>query len=407
MGKKNQGIKKSRLSCALLLLLCVAAIFTGVCDYMVPSRISVRAASDAVRLAPGISLHTEEALPAMETVGSLGGDVITVGAEAKLFGVLPLKAVDVSIYRDVKLIPGGMPFGVRLYCDGVLVVDVGDVPCGGGTVSPARDAGIHAKDMITEINGQRITSVDEVVSAVTASNGQALTLTVRRSGNDQTLTIQPVQSDEDGKYKTGLWIRDSTAGIGTVTYIDGETGCFAGLGHGICDADTGELLPLSRGTIVNVSISGVVKGQAGLPGELKGYFSSGKIGTLLGNTECGVHGIFAELPAGICSQAIPIALADEVCEGDAELWCTTDSGGVGRYKVRISNIDRSGRSVKNYVVTVTDPMLLEKTGGIVQGMSGSPLVQNGRLIGAVTHVLISDPAKGYGIFIENMLNAAA
>ena len=231
-------------------------------------------------------------------------------------------------------------------------------------------------------------------------------MTVRR-GEDEFITeLTPVLCADDGKYKAGLLIRDGTAGIGTVTYVDPETGSFAGLGHGICESGSDKLAPLTRGAVVNVTVSGIAKGQPGVPGELKGYFSSGKIGTLFGNTECGVYGVFAEYPRGMCADTVEAAKTGEICAGDAELWCTTDESGVGKYTVQISDIDHSGRSVKNFVVTVTDPVLLNKTGGIVQGMSGSPIIQNGKLIGALTHVLVNDPTKGYGIFIENMLSAA-
>lgn len=270
--------------------------------------------------------------------------------------------------EELCLIPGGMPFGVRIYCEGVLIVGVTDVKASGTSCSPAKDAGIKANDIITGINGKRVTSVDEVVNAIAGCDGNKLSLTIKRQSNELTVDIHPVKSDEDGKYKTGLWIRDSTAGIGTVTFINPKTNSFAGLGHGICDADTGELLPLSRGTVVNVEISGIEKGQAGMPGELKGFFSSGKIGSLTGNTECGVYGILAELPSGASSEAIQVAKSDELVEGDAELLCTTDGQGIGRYKIRISNIDHSGREIKNFVVTIVDERLIEKTGGIVQGM---------------------------------------
>ena len=261
-----------------------------------------------------------------------------------------------------KLMPGGMPFGVRLCCDGVLVVGVGEVETSAGRLSPARDAGIRPRDVICEING------------VCGCSGEKLSMLVRRSGGELTVDVLPVESTDDGKYRAGLWIRDSTAGIGTVTFIDPSTGAFAGLGHGICDSDTGGLMPLKRGAV-------------------------------LGNTECGVYGVFSELPNDASNSAsVEAAESSEVCEGDAELWCTVDSGGKRAYKVRISDIDRSGRDVKNFVVTVTDDALIEKTGGIVQGMSGSPILQNGKLIGAVTHVMINDPSRGYGIFIENMLD---
>jgi stage IV sporulation protein B len=305
--------------------------------------------------------------------------------------------------EQIRLIPGGVPFGVKLYCEGVLVVGLADVKFDGKTRSPARDAGIKEKDIITEINGIKMTTVDDVVNAVSESSGEPIIVKLNRDGNELKVKVTPIKSDEDGKFKTGLWVRDSTAGIGTVTFIDPECGSFAGLGHGICDADTGELMPLNRGIVVNVVISSVVKGQAGYPGELKGYFSSGKIGTLLGNTECGVFGIFAEYPSGTTSESLPIAYSNEIIEGEATILCTTDSNGIGSYKENISNIDHSGRDIKNFVITVTDENLINKTGGIVQGMSGSPIIQNGKIIGAVTHVLINNPTKGYGIFIENML----
>ncbi len=392
--------KFKNISSAVLSLLCAAAVFVGVCDAAIPDRIVTRAAESETLSA----IFGDETVTAAVTART--DPIFHEKCAVRLLDVIPIKTVDVSVVADTRLIPGGVPFGVKLYSQGVLVVGVGDVVCGGESVSPARDAGFMERDVICAVDGKRVSEAAEVSELVSASEGKPIEFTVYRSESELTISVTPVVSEEDGKYKTGLWIRDSTAGIGTVTYIDPEIGSFAGLGHGICDPDTGELTPLSRGTVVNVAISGVVKGQAGMPGELKGYFSSGKIGTLLGNNECGVYGIFSEYPRGIANEALPVALSNEIHEGEAELWCTTDGGGVGKYKVKISNIDRSGRQIKNFVVTVTDSTLLERTGGIVQGMSGSPLIQNGRLIGAVTHVLINDPTKGYGIFIENMLAQA-
>ncbi len=392
--------KLKKLSSAVLSLLCAAAVFVGICDAAIPDRIAARA-NDTAALA---SIFTNEA--AMALASERNGDIFRTSCSAKLFGTIPIKPVDVTVIENVSLIPGGVPFGVKLYANGVIVVGVGDVACGTKNVSPAREAGFMERDIIRALDGKAVSEAREVSELVSASEGKPIEFTVERGGRELTISVTPVISASDGKYKTGLLIRDSTAGIGTVTYINPEIGSFAGLGHGICDTDTGELVELTRGTVVNVAISDVVKGQPGIPGELKGYFSSGKIGTIFGNNDCGVYGIFSEYPAGVGSDAIPIALSSEIKEGEAELWCTTDGGGIGKYKVNISNIDHSGRNVKNFVVTVTDPALLECTGGIVQGMSGSPLIQNGKLIGAVTHVLINDPAKGYGIFIENMLASA-
>ncbi len=379
--------KKMKTAPRILLgFLCAAAMLCGALDFAVPDRIAVRPEKAAAIIR---ALGGEEATAA--GLAESGRESFTVLCDAKLFGLLPIKSVEVSVYRNVELIPGGMPFGVKLYAEGVIVTGTGKVPCDGGSCSPAKDAGILARDVILAINGNAVHTTEEIIRLVNSGAGEVLHLTVARQGNTMNFEVTPVRSSADGKYKAGLWIRDSTAGIGTVTYIDPDTYGFAGLGHGICDGDTGDLVALTRGTIVNVAINGVIKGQAGFPGELKGYFSSGKIGTLLDNKECGVYGVFAELPVGCRDEAIPIALADEIQPGEAEILCTTDEGGVGFYKVMLSNIDRTGRKVKNFVVTVTDPTLLARTGGIVQGMSGSPIIQNGRLIGAVTHVLINDP----------------
>ncbi len=298
-------------------------------------------------------------------------------------------AADQNTTGGKMLIPGGVPFGVRLYSEGVLVVGVDDVECGGESISPAKNAGIKEKDMILSVNGERIIGADQVSALIDGCGGEPVEFEIRRGSEEFTLSVTPVISESDGKYRTGMWIRDSTAGIGTVTYIDPEYGAFAGLGHGICDIDSGELIPLTRGSVVNVEISGITKGRSGAPGELKGYFSSGKIGTLFGNKECGVYGIFAEYPKGASSEAVPAAARGEIVCGEAEMFCTVDGEGVKSYGVDISHIDHSGKSVKNFVVTVTDPVLLEKTGGIVQGMSGSPIIQDGKLVGAVTHVCVN------------------
>jgi len=216
--------------------------------------------------------------------------------------------------------------------------------------------------------------------------------------------MKAVLSLADKKYKTGIWVRDSTAGIGTMTYYDPRNNTFAGLGHGICDVDTGMLMPLLRGSIVNVSVSDIIKGRKGTPGELKGNFESLKRGTLTGNTTVGVYGVLDSAPAAAFTEPLEIASKEDIHEGSATIYCELDDNGIRGYDVEITKIDKSSDNTKNFVVEITDDALLEKTGGIVQGMSGSPVVQDDRLVGAITHVLVNDPAKGYGIFIENMLS---
>ncbi len=316
---------------------------------------------------------------------------------------------------------GGMPFGVKFYTEGILVVGFCDVDvhsAGGGcrNVNPARDAGLKMKDVIVKVNGEKPLCAASLTKAVEESGGKPVTLTVKRcvapvskrQGNgtakttELTVTVTPVKSVSENRFKTGLWVRDSGAGIGTVTFILPDTGAFGGLGHGICDGDTGELIPMQRGQVTDVTVSGIEKGEAGDPGAIKGYFAPGKTGSLLKNTECGVYGIFATRPVSAVRQ-LPVGGREELREGDATILCTLDDGKIGEYGVKITSVDHSAAGSKCFTLTVTDPTLIEKTGGIVQGMSGSPVIQNGKLVGAVTHVLISDPTAGYGIFIENML----
>lgn len=302
------------------------------------------------------------------------------------------------------LTAGGIPFGVRFYSEGIVVVGFTEVETAVGTRTPAYDAGLRLGDVITHVSGCPVKTSEEMIRLIEDS-GPSVEITYVRDGDESTVTLIPSLSARDGRMKTGMWIRDTTAGIGTVTYINPETGEFAGLGHGICDTETGDLLTMERGTVVDVRLTGISRGISGTPGELRGYFMSDKTGVLLGNTECGVYGVFTDPPSDGLAD-IPVGTRWDVAEGDAVIRCTLDDCGPMEYSVRISAIRRDSRDNRSFTVEVTDPQLLEKTGGIIQGMSGSPILQNGRLIGAVTHVLISDPAKGYGIFIENMLDAA-
>ncbi len=299
------------------------------------------------------------------------------------------------------LIAGGIPFGVKLHTDGVLVVNVCDVRCGTAGKRPAMDAGLKKGDMIISVNGEKIQSGAQVCRICGESGGEPLKITVMRAGKAKTLTVTPEKNSE-GEYKLGMWIKDSAAGIGTVTFIDPKTLIFGGLGHGICEASSGELLPISYGSVENVVLSGINIGKAGVPGELKGYFTGDKTGKLIKNTMSGVYGAFGAMPQEVKDSLYPVGSKADIHEGKAYILCTVDDGGRKSYEIEISAINQGAQS-KNFTVTVTDEALISATGGIVQGMSGSPIIQDGKLIGAVTHVLIGDPKSGYGIFIENML----
>ena len=311
-------------------------------------------------------------------------------------------SADTEDLRDLMLYPGGMPFGVKFYTDGVMVVGFCDIDTGKGSVNPASKAGLRAKDVIIKIDGEEIKGASDMTARIEASKGKPMKLTCRRAGKEFETTLTPVLSAAEGQYKTGIWVRDSGAGIGTVTFLFPDSGAFAGLGHGICDADTGALVQMRKGAVSDVTISSVIKGEAGAPGELKGHFNPGRSGALLGNSSCGVWGVFSEVPETAC-EPMPIGLRDDIREGDAYILCTVAAGETQKYDIRISNIKRDAKGSKCFTVTVTDPDLLALTGGIVQGMSGSPIIQSGKLVGAVTHVLINDPTTGYGIFLENML----
>lgn len=303
-------------------------------------------------------------------------------------------------YNDLKLYVGGMPFGVQFLTKGIVVCGFSDCK---GKVNPAKIAGIRSGDIITEIDGKAVTSVSELNGEVCSD--KPLTVKYTQNGETRTANIRPVYIESEGRYTLGVTVRDSGAGIGTVTFICPKTRAFGGLGHGICES-SGELIPMDRGSVVGVKINGIVRGLSGAPGEVKGYFCGGKTGSLLGNSHCGVWGIFAELPSSLHGRPIPVGTRETVKNGRAYIYTMLDGEKVERYEIEISDIQRNSQGNKCFTVKVTDKRLLAKTGGIIQGMSGSPIVQNGKLVGAVTHVLINDPTTGYGIFIENMLNAA-
>lgn len=302
---------------------------------------------------------------------------------------------------ETRVTVGGMPFGVRFHTEGVTVAGFERVKTPSGDLCPAKDAGLLTGDVILEINGEKVSSAEELAGKISASTGE-ITVTYRRGGATHKAKLSPV-TDKDGKRRAGMWIRDVAAGIGTVTFYDEKSGRFGGLGHGICNSETGELLPLSHGTVTEVTLCGINRGTAGAPGELKGYFGIEKIGEVSKNERTGIYGVLTKLPHG--GETMVVAKKSQVVEGEVTIRCTLSDGEMRDYKATISDIDKSGGECKNFIITVTDEELLRQTGGIVQGMSGSPIIQNGRLIGAVTHVLVNDPTRGYGIFIENMLEA--
>jgi len=296
------------------------------------------------------------------------------------------------------LIPGGEAFGIKMYTNGVLVVELSDFKTEQGTVCPAKDAGIKTSDAIVSINGTKITSNEEIARIVSDSNGDVLTVTAIRDGEIYSTEITPQKCVSQNEYKIGMWVRDSTAGIGTITYYNPSNNHIAGLGHGISDITTGSLMSTSSGVIIGADILSIKKGEKGSPGQLEGALIDKMVyGELLQNSDKGIFALSANKQFG---DAIKIANENEIEIGDATIYSTVSSKGKQEYSIKIESINKLTNSGKNMVIKITDPELLEITGGIVHGMSGSPIIQNGKIIGAITHVFVNDPTRGYTVFIE-------
>ena len=301
---------------------------------------------------------------------------------------------------------GGVPFGIKTLCGTLTVAGFSDVESEGKNVCPALEAGLKEGDVILSVGGVKVTSASELSDAIDKTRGKAAELVCRRGDEDLSLTLTPVKSSSDGKYKAGVLIKDGTSGIGTVTFIIPDTMAFAGLGHGVCDRDSGEIEPLCGGAVFPVEIKSVERGSEGKPGALIGEFKDVKTGTMISNTAEGVYGIFASAPATLDDKdLIETAPVTDAVKGDAKIRCTVGEKGAQLYNAKITEIDLDENTNKNFVIEITDEELLKDTGGIVQGMSGSPIIQNGKLIGAVTHVFVSDPKTGYGISVENMMDS--
>ena len=316
-----------------------------------------------------------------------------------LGGWLPVKTVRTIVTDRAEVIVCGMPFGVKMFSEGALVVGFSSIEQNGSMVSPAKAAGLRLGDRVICIGETTTENNDAVKDALEAAAGPVEVVYIR-DGEQRQTTLTPLWDAASGQWRAGMWVRDSSAGVGTLTFADPERGVFAGLGHPISDSDTGASIALRSGEIVPCEITGCSKGTAGSPGELKGRFlSAHAIGSIRINGENGVYGTTRTRFSG---RPMPVAFAQEVMTGEAEIWTTVAGETPRSYRVTIEKINDADPR-RNMVIRVTDKELLAATGGIVQGMSGSPVVQNGRLVGAVTHVLVNDPTRGYGIFAQTML----
>ena len=325
-------------------------------------------------------------------------------AQISILNVIPVKNSTVVNAKRKYVYLGGGIFGIKLYTKGVIIVGTDVIDTGGGVVSPAEKAGLKIGDIILSVNGQKIESVQSLTEIIQASSGKELEFSVLSDGENKQVVFATVKESSSGKYRAGLWVRDSTAGIGTVTFYNPENGSFGGLGHAIYDTDTQEIMPMQNGEMAEAYISGFYKSSNGSVGELCGVFTGKSLGTLCINGETGIYGFtdsYAE------DKLIPVAVKQEVKTGKAQIYCTIDKNGPKYYDVEIIKIYSNSSSVnKDMVIEITDEELLAETGGILQGMSGSPIIQNGMLVGAVTHVFVNNTKQGYAIFSERMLETS-
>lgn len=339
-------------------------------------------------------------------------DLFKVNEDRSITGRIPVKFhgivvknIDVKILPDTIVNPGGLCVGVAMYTKGVIIAGNSDITYEEGKKrNPALEAGLQPGDIILKVDGHELKDAKALGRLVEQTKSKNLELEIKRGNNVFSVVITPCYDYYEKKHRLGLWLRDSTAGIGTITFSEPSKKTYVALGHAIADPDTGVILPVGYGEIVECVINDIEKGKKGLPGELKGSFKTNApaYGNILENSEYGIFGeTYKELVNSLYPNGLPLASRNSVKEGKATILTTVDKNGIQEYEIQIIKANRQDiRAPKSMVIQITDERLLEKTGGIVQGMSGSPIIQNGKIIGAVTHVLISDPTKGYGIYAD-------
>ncbi|MBP3337713.1 MAG: SpoIVB peptidase [Clostridia bacterium] len=372
-----------------------------------------------MNLYSGERLYAREGLPyTLEIPANIGGVLLDDGkvkrdtsllendysAKLKLFGIIPVKTVNVNVLEEKSLTVSGKTIGIKMFTEGLLAVGISDITdINGKSHNLGNLYGIKTGDIILSANDKTLFNTEDLADAIENSK-DSINLTIKRGDKTFQKEVYPIET-KDG-LKLGIWVRDSTAGIGTLTFLDGDTLSFGALGHPIADSDTGVLMPVSSGTICDASVVGVNKGEAGIPGELRGVFKGEKslIGEIEKNTEQGIFGKITDSCKYLNGESFPICSRNGISEGKAQILSNIDGEKIECFDIEIERVMRYNiDNYKDLVIKVTDNKLLEQTGGIVQGMSGSPILQNGRIVGAVTHVFVNDPTRGYGIFIENML----
>ncbi len=325
-----------------------------------------------------------------------------VNFSLNLFNLIPLKNIDVNVIPKTTVVPMGNAIGMKLYTAGVLVVGMSEIE----GKKPYENSGIKEGDRIVQINQNQIDNTDDLMEAVNQSNGNKISVQYVRDEKTITTSIKPVKNSSN-EYKIGLWVRDAAAGVGTLTFYEPASGMFATLGHGIMDIDTSDLIKIANGELVTTNILSITKGTKGNPGEIRGTIEAGHtIGNISKNTKFGVFGTINKTPYLTVSDenAMQVALREEIKTDKAQIICELENGKKEYYDIEIQKVFvNNNKDNKSMLIKITDLKLLKKTGGIIQGMSGAPIIQNGKFVGAVTHVLVNDPTIGYGVFADIML----
>ena len=392
----------------ILILLLLVVIFIYVCNVtMLPKNIILlQGEIFDLRTMYGITIGEKEKNEILQASSNLNKNKVNetgkIEVSLNLFGSIPLKQMNVNIIPSIKVVPVGKAIGMKLYTEGVLVVGVSEI----NGKKPYENSGIQEGDTIIEINNKQIENTNDLIETVNGSNGKTLEVKYKRNTQIITTSIEPAKVD-DKEYKLGLWVRDAAAGVGTMTFYDPESKMFAALGHGITDIDTSELITIANGELTTTNIISIIKGQRGKPGEIRGTIeNSQNLGNIYKNTSFGVYGKLKNTNniEVTSRQEMNIALRDEIKTGKAEILCELENGKTEKYEIEIKKLYlNNNENNKSMVIKITDEKLINKSGGIIQGMSGAPVIQNGKFVGAVTHVLVNDPTVGYGVFADIMI----
>lgn len=392
----------------IIFIMILLIIYIYACNiFLLPSSYILMQGEDfTINMLAGISLKQKQSSPTLQAVSNLNHQTVNeigkIDFDLNLFNLFPVKDITVNVIPKTQVVPVGKAIGMKLYTDGVLVVGMSEIE----GQKPYENSGIQEGDRIVQINQNEIDNTEDLMQVVNQCDGKEISIKYMRNDETKTTSITPVKN-QDNEYKLGLWVRDATAGVGTLTFYEPSSNMFATLGHGILDVDTSELIRIENGELVTTNILSIEKGEKGTPGEIRGTIESGQtIGSISKNTEFGVFGSLAK-PSYLSineNEAIDVCLRDEIQIGRAQIICELENGKRKYYDIEIQKIFvNNNQDNKSMLIKVTDEELLEKTGGIIQGMSGAPIIQNGKFVGAVTHVLVNDPTMGYGVFADIML----